>query len=121
MNTYYKYSAYGLTIESAIELPDLIAIESGIPDVQINLGEVPDFLSNPIDTGIFYQAAKNDFLISLDKIGAYRIQDGNKITVKKIGKIEDVRFFLLGAISEKIPPRVAVVQYLGFSPLNPMD
>jgi len=97
MKTLYKYKIYGLTVESVIELPDLIAIPSGTPDVQINIGMVPESLSNPIDTGIFYQATKNDFLFRFDKVGAYRIQDGNKITVQVIGEIEDVRLFLLGS------------------------
>ena len=100
--THYTYTAYGLTIISDFELPELLPLPpQDLPEnaVRIRRGEVPDELDDPVGTGVLYQAKPNEFLLRLDAIAGYYVTDGREIVVEPVpGATDDeVQLFLLGS------------------------
>ena len=51
-------------------------------DIYISKGKVPETLVSPEDEGVVYQAKANTFLLKLDKVGRYLVEDGKCITVE---------------------------------------
>lgn len=95
----YKYSAFGINMQSEIELPELPAGNFKTHDVEIQWGENPEELHDAIGSGVLYQAKKDDFLFRLNTVGSYRVQKGNSITVERLNSAtdEEIRLFLLGS------------------------
>lgn len=104
----YTYSAYNLTIESELPLPELVPLTnpngngkepSPNTTVAVRLGTVPAALGDPIGEGVLYQASANQFLLKLDHIARYLVQNGNEIIVQPApdALASDVRVFMLGA------------------------
>jgi len=79
----FTYHTFGLNIQSAFEIPELPAKEFRVADVEITYGENPAVLTDPRGKGVLYQAKRNDFLFRLETVGAYRVQEGKKITVER--------------------------------------
>jgi hypothetical protein len=98
MNAIHTYSAYGLTIAAELACPELIPA-SGSPDVKICYGHVPENLDNPQAAGVIYQAKDRQFLLKLDKIARYLVQNGNEIAIAPHPQAteDEVRLFLLGS------------------------
>ncbi len=99
----YHYEAYGCRIDSELEFPELIeagsAENSSPADVRISTGVVPDALENPTGKGVLYQASANQFLLNMDGVARYLVQNGNEIIVEPAPEnlAGDVRVFLLGS------------------------
>ena len=96
----HYYSAYQLNIQSEILLPEFLAGDPLAPaDVTIRVGSVPDRLDNPSGKGIIYQATHNQFLLNMDEIARYLVQNGNEIIVEPAPTSleSDLRVFLLGS------------------------
>ncbi|MEM7132586.1 MAG: hypothetical protein AAF702_40155 [Chloroflexota bacterium] len=96
----YSYKAYGLRFASEIELPEFVpASESIQRDVTIQLGEVPTSLGSETCKDILYEATPHQFLLKLDRIAHYLVQDGNSITIqlREAAVPSDIRVFLLGS------------------------
>lgn len=98
MGPLFTYKAFGLTIQSDIECPELI-ISSGTPNVIIQVGKVPESLENPLFSGVRFQTKGQEFLLYVDKIARYLVQNGRKITIDIYPNAElpEVRLFLLGS------------------------
>lgn len=98
----YHYLAHGLHIESQLACPELLPYRSnGKPaDVQIRFGDVPPELANPTSKGVLYQAKKNQFLVKLDQIGRFLVEDGEKIVIQPAPESDEdgIRLFLLGSV-----------------------
>ncbi|GAB4303355.1 MAG: hypothetical protein Kow0068_25700 [Marinilabiliales bacterium] len=94
----YFYRAFGLGISSEIELPELISSDSG-NDVIIVTGKTPDKLESPIKTGIRYEAAENQFLLTVDNVARYYVTNGKQIIVEPYNNndMASIRLFLLGS------------------------
>lgn len=92
------YSAFGLFIESELALPELLE-GKGDPDVRIYTGTVPDQLEKPLKTGVRYQAASGKFLLKVDNVAAYYVENGNTITIRPEPGADEssLRLFLLGS------------------------
>ncbi len=99
MDSIFKYTSFGLNIQSSFEIPELIPSNFEIPEVKISFGNNPLELENIKGRGLLYQANKKDFLFRLDTVGSYRVQNGNSITVKRLNNStdEEIRLFLLGS------------------------
>jgi hypothetical protein len=81
----YFYKAFGLVFKSCIEHPEFIVEAStDRPDCTINFGEVPVTLTNPDKIGGVYQNKGNQFLLKVENVGRYLIENGNTITIDKM-------------------------------------
>jgi hypothetical protein len=104
----YTYSAYELIWQSEIPLPELVPLEKEKklnqrgqlpPMVNIRLGAVPQNLDSPICQGVLYEAKKNQFLLKLEDIASYWVQNGDEIIIAPHPEVtaDEVRLFLLGS------------------------
>src|SRR5579859_7105365 len=103
----YRYTAYGLRIDSEIHLPELRplepagepeAVRSDKPHVSIRLGTV-DRSSAPVPLGRTVQWARaRDVCLIYPEVGAYHIAGGNLITIDLKADADDraLRLYLLG-------------------------
>jgi hypothetical protein len=96
----FHYRAYGIYIESELEIPELTTSSQSIPGIRIRYGNIPMDLPRITKKGILYQAYKNDFLFRVEGIGAYRVQNGNSITIEPFDNtaLTEFRLFLLGSV-----------------------
>jgi hypothetical protein len=95
----YRYRAHGLTIESELELPELVPFE-GAPDVRVRLGPVAAELEGPVRRGPGYQAAEGRYLLNVPGIARYQVTDGLDVRIAPArGAVEsNVRLFLLSSV-----------------------
>jgi hypothetical protein len=103
----YFYQAYQLTIHADFPIPEFLlaappagrAGSGAPPDVIIRRGSVPASLEGATGKGVLYQATSNRFLLTMDEVARYLVQDGNEIIVEPAagGLDSDVRVFLLGS------------------------
>ena len=94
------YDLCGWHVSSAIPLPDLPVWRGapGTADVTLVLGDVPE-LEDRVMTTPFLQVARDGRMrFVADKVAAYRIENGNRITIAPQISPEaaEVRLFLLG-------------------------
>lgn len=96
----YKYRLFGITVESEMEFPGLIPDTANVPDVTIKTGEVPASLPSILGYGALFQSAPDDFLLNLEKIGAFRVQNGQTITIRPLKESTsgEIRIFLFGSV-----------------------
>jgi hypothetical protein len=99
----YCYRAFGLTIGSSIEIPELLMAEGEgkcKPDVVIQPGTVPEALENPIKNGVRFQAKPGHFLLKVAKIARFYVSHGSRIVVEPLPGANgaEVRLFLLGSV-----------------------
>ncbi len=94
----YIYHAFGITIASEIPLPEL-SVSSGIGDINIRMGQVPEQLAGFLGSNEHYQAIPNHLLMEVRDIGRYYISDGDQIIIEPApdAEINAVRLFLLGS------------------------
>ena len=95
----YRYRAHGITIESEIEVPELVSFD-GAPDVVIRLGRVTAELEGAVRHGPGYQAADGRYLLTVPGVGRYLVTEGRDVRVAPAeGAVEsDVRVFLLSSV-----------------------
>lgn len=94
----FTYKAFGLTIQSAFECPELM-VGTGNPDVTIDFGMVPQFIENSLFSGVRFQTSGQEFLLTVDKVARYQVVEGKSITIEPFvnADMEEVRLFLLGS------------------------
>ena len=103
----YTYIAYGLTIRSIIEVPELpTGPRSSAADVRVELGEVPRRLEpvdyerhEPSDRGETYLIISRErVLLHVDGVGRYLVEAGSRVTIEPDANsiAHEVRVFLLG-------------------------
>ena len=97
----FNYKAYQLNIQAEFPIPEFPAGSdpAAAPDVIIRYGTIPDALENVTGKGVLYQASANQFLLRMDDIARYLVQNGNEIIVEPAANSleSDVRVFLLGS------------------------
>lgn len=96
----YFYRAYQLNIHADFPIPEFLpGVERDDADVVIRHGAVPTALENATGKGVLYQATANQFLLNLNDVARYLVQNGNEIIVEPApNSLEsDVRVFLLGS------------------------
>lgn len=96
------YHIFGLNITSFIPLPALPVLHpqpDAASDVLIEYGKAPDALTNSHSKGVCYQAAPGEFLLRVDHVARYHVQNGNHITIMPetgTGN-DDILVFLMGS------------------------
>lgn len=100
MNNMYRL--FGLNIASAVQLPatgPLHPQPNVAPDAVIEYGVTPKALTNPLIKGVRFQAAPGEFLLQVDDVARYYVQDGNRITITPETKAhnDDILPFLMGS------------------------
>ena len=103
----YFYQAYQVTIRADFPIPEFLPAVPPVgdgdsdarPDVVIRYGAVPTTLEGATGKGVLYQATSNRFLLAMDDVARYLVQDGNEIIVEPAPAAldTDVRVFLLGS------------------------
>lgn len=98
----FLYQAYGKTISSELELPELCpVVQAGKkPDTFIVLGSTPNAgLPGGNQISPFIWTAENDFLLEVPSIARFRVIGGRKIIVDPAPNIDEasIRVFLLGS------------------------
>ena len=96
----YAYHAYQLNIHADFAMPEFLPGDAAAePDVVIRQGAVPIALENVTGRGVLYQATANQFLLKLDDVARYLVQNGDEIIVEPCpNSLEsDVRVFMLGS------------------------
>lgn len=94
----YCYKAYELIINSEFPLPELIPHPEVPGDVTIRYGPVPTDLDPIEGQGVLYQANAGQFLLKLENVAHYLVQNGQEIIVSPLGSLSDIRVFLLGSV-----------------------
>ncbi len=90
---------FGLNIHSRIPLPGLNG-NDGPADVSIRYGHVPGILPDATLNLVCAQARPGRFLLTLDNVAKYLVEDGEKITIEPdpAAREEDIRLFLTGTV-----------------------
>ena len=97
-----RFWAYGLLIESELEIPEMLAVDSSdssaSPDVTVRVGTVPRFLADPLSSTDAFEASKVEMLLRIDGVAHYLVSGGREIVVAPdpAASDHDVRVFLLG-------------------------
>ncbi|NDJ60964.1 MAG: hypothetical protein GYB67_07555 [Chloroflexi bacterium] len=93
------YTAYHLTIDSELPLPELPTTDSAAADITIRLGQPPDHLDAPTYTGLLHESAPGHLLYSVPSVLRLLARAGNEILVEpQPGSDPDsVRAFVLTA------------------------
>lgn len=97
----HSYSIFGLVVSSAVALPAFgAASDASAPvDVTISYGDTPSALTTPQVRGIRFQAASGEFLLQVDRVARFYVQEGNRITITPEPGVheEDILPFLMGS------------------------
>ncbi len=90
---------FGLNIQSEIQLPGCVATGEA-PDVTIRYGTVPETLPGAAMIRVCAQARPGQFLLTLDNVAKYLVEDGTCITIEPAPGVTDdeVRLFLMRAV-----------------------
>ena len=97
----YRYKAFGLLIESVLELPELVEVSEEVTevDVEVVYAELPDFKGqSELNDGWFWLDSKGLFF-EVDEVAKFKVSKGCKIEIKRHKDVDDdnVRLFLLGS------------------------
>jgi hypothetical protein len=96
----YKYQAFGLNVQSEFEIPEFLETSFKQPQVTVRFAKVPECLEKPEKEGLRYQLKEKEFLLKLDTVADYHVQEGTTISIQKRDKssMQEVRLFLTGLI-----------------------
>lgn len=90
------YRAYGLTVASELELPELEPSEPGTADVRLSLGGVPAELADPAASRLTWTSMAGETLHEVEGVGRFHVSAGAEIRVEVHGSEQDARAFLFG-------------------------
>lgn len=91
------YTAYGLTFESDIALPELTEAAPGSRDVRIVLRDVKESIDNPTVTRPIWTATDDEWLQTVLKVGRFHVTGGSLIAIEQWGSDRDIRAYLFGS------------------------
>lgn len=95
----FKYHAFGLNIQSEIELPELLVRDFEQSDVSIKRGEVPLTLDDRKEAFTGFSLAPGKMLLRFQNVGNFYVEDGTQVIVDQLdtGNDKDIRLFILGS------------------------
>lgn len=100
----FLYRIYGLIVVSEFELPELVPVEEGKPNVQIRFGDIPPSLNNPIVDWKWCSASNSEYVLFKHGVANYHVANGKLITIDRRLGLEksppaaDLRLWLLGSV-----------------------
>ncbi len=95
----YCYRAYGLNVDSDVELPwPSAAARNGEIDVAIRLGDVPRYLESPVDRHGYWQTADGAFLINPDGGPRWLVSEKGRLVRVAPAKDGDVGVHLIDSV-----------------------
>ncbi|MBT5873547.1 MAG: hypothetical protein HOH43_09025 [Candidatus Latescibacteria bacterium] len=89
----YKYTVFGLCIESDFECPLLIPSD-GEPDVHMSYGEVAENLPGAASSHRFFDAKPGQLLFRVDDVARFLVTDGKEIVVDRVPGSDDNQMYL---------------------------
>ncbi|HWR39187.1 MAG TPA: hypothetical protein VN611_06780 [Patescibacteria group bacterium] len=95
----YRYSAYGIRIDSEIELSELQLTDDADVDIAVKYEDLSRFIPREPFTGAKYCCPeKNKFLFLVDKVAAFYVSGGDEILVHPYDKVDlaIIKLYLLG-------------------------
>ena len=95
----FKYKAFGLVIESVIEIPELLNATNGAVDVQLVYNEIPNFESEFINEFDWYCFVDDSLCFVVNDVARFKVSKGSLIEVDRFEGADDdnVRLFTLGS------------------------
>ena len=110
----FCYTAFGLQITSEPELSGLMP-GTGIPDIKIRFGEVPEHLSEPIkNKGVAYELNEGSFLLRVPGVARFLVSQGNEIVIDRGSYADDIDLTLFTINT----PIGALLYQRGFLPMH---
>lgn len=96
----YLYRAFGLNIQSEVKIEPFSPSAGGEFQVIVRKGKVPLELTAPVNRGVLYQSAGNEFLLRINDVAGFYVRNGNEITVEPFGGTADseISAFLNGTV-----------------------
>jgi len=94
------YHAFGLNIQSELDLPTVPLTDQKIPDVIIELADIDKKgLTNPVDKQLYFQASPNKFWLHVPDIAWFLVEEGKRIRVMPDPQsdTQSINLFLLGS------------------------
>ncbi|MFN8531409.1 MAG: hypothetical protein U0670_22625 [Anaerolineae bacterium] len=96
-----SYTAFGLTFQSEIAIPEFEHLDDRLPDVIIRSGAVPNALTAPTtQTTHLYQINRTELLYRVPGVARYYVHDGREMVIESEPGIDEasVRAFLLTTV-----------------------
>lgn len=95
----FLYEAFGLTIASALELPELKP-GTGTAAVTIGFGSIADAAGGLLEWKEGYQAEERRLIVTIPAAGRFEIADGGRITIEPAEGADQrrIRLLLLGTM-----------------------
>ncbi len=96
----YRYKAFNLNVFSQIPVAGLEEHSGEMAEIVIREGRVPENIEHPLNKGVLFQAGENEFLLHVDGLAGFYVQDGHTITVevKDPASRNDLSAFILGTV-----------------------
>ena len=117
-----SYHIFGLNIQTDISLPAVPVFQTPLShDVTIAFGNTPDTLINPQLKGVRFQAGNGEFLLRVDGVARYHVQNGSRITImpESGADDDDILVFLMGsAMGALLHQRNILVLHAGAIAVN---
>lgn len=97
------YRAFQMTVKTPFECPELIPLESekSTEEIQVDIawGTTPLALKRVLNSGLYFTANNDEFLMDIEDVARFYVHSGKKIIIERYpGSDEDsIRLFLLGS------------------------
>lgn len=94
----YRYTAFGLIIDSCLELPELLPAD-GLPDIRIQWGKVPELLPEARKTTQRFQAKPGYLLFCADQVARLLVSHGSVVVIEPLPEATEaeIRPVVLGS------------------------
>lgn len=94
-----KYQAFGLSIASALPLPDFPAMTGDTADILVDFGVVPQQIEGAVAAQGVFEGKPGQLLLTIPGVARYLITQPGSITIDRApgASDEDIRTFLLGS------------------------